>query len=87
MLSLVVFNGRNISRIAKETRIYNYDLIKSPYFFVEQVESVRITKNNKYNIYSSKDRMCWASKTPCSYRRNIDIKKFLWMGMVYRNNE
>ena len=87
LLSLVVFNGRNISRIAKETRIYNYDLIKSPYFFVEQVESVRITKNNKYNIYSSKDRMCWASKTPCSYRTNIDIKKFLWMSMVYLNDK
>ena len=29
--------------------------------------------------------MCWASKTPCSYDRNLKSEKFLWMNMVFRD--
>ena len=85
ILVFVIFNARNFSRIVKETEIYNYNVINSPYFYVQKVESVKINKNIKYNIYSTKNNeMCWASKTPCSYRKNLDVKKFLWMNMVYQ---
>ena len=31
--------------------------------------------------------MCWASKTPCSYDRNLKSEKFLWMNMVFRDEK
>ena len=86
VLVLIIFNVRNISRITKETRIYSYDVFKSPYFYIQDVESVKIIDTNQYSIYTTKNgEMCWASKTPCSYRKNLEVKKFLWMNMVYRD--
>ena len=86
VLVFVIFNVRNYSRITKETEIYSYNLFHSPFFYVQDVESVKINKNIEYNIYTTKNnKMCWASKTPCSYRKNLEIKKFLWMNMVYKN--
>lgn len=88
ILALFIFNARNVSRIAKEVKLYNYDILYNPYFFTQNVQSDKITKNNEYNIYSTKNNeMCWASKTPCSYRKNINVKKFLWMNMVYKNDK
>ncbi len=84
-LTFVVYNGRNISRINKEINVYNYDLIKSPYFFVDEVISKEVASNKNLSIYQpQKNKMCWASKTPCSYGKNIKIEKYLWMNMVYR---
>ena len=86
VLVLIIFNVRNISRITKETKIYSYDVFKSPYFYIQDVESVKIIDTNQYSIYTTKNgEMCWASKTPCSYRKNLEVKKFLWMNMVYRD--
>ena len=31
--------------------------------------------------------MCWASKTPCSYNKKLNSKKFLWMNMVFRDDK
>ena len=87
-LALTSYNVRNISRIVKETKIYDYKLFENPYFFVDEVQSYETTKNDGYKIYSTKGgKMCWASKTPCSYNPNLGIKKFLWMDMVYRNDK
>ena len=86
VLVFVIFNIRNYSRINKEIEIYSYNLFHSPFFYVQDVESVKINKNAEYNIYTTKNNeMCWASKTPCSYRKNLEIKKFLWMNMVIKN--
>ncbi len=86
ILVFVIFNARNFSRIAKEIRIYNYDVFNKPYFYVPDVKSVKINSNNQYDIYTTKNgEMCWASKTPCSYKKDLEIKKFLWMNMVYQN--
>jgi len=86
VLVFVIFNARNFSRIVKEAEIYDYNVLNNPYFYVQEVESVKINKNIQYNIYSTKNnQMCWASKTPCSYRKNLEVKKFLWMNMVYKN--
>ena len=84
ILSLLLFNVRNIDRLIKENKVYNYNLVKSPYFFIENVVSEKVTDNNHYQIYSPKEgKMCWASKTPCSYKKDLKIKNFLWMNMVY----
>ena len=82
-LSLLFYNARNINRLVKEKKIYNYNLIKSPYFFVDEVTSDKVAGNNNYQVYSPKKKMCWASQTPCSYNKNLKIKTFLWMNMVY----
>ena len=85
ILTFTIYNARNVSRINKEIKVYNYDLIKSPYFFVDKVTSKKVVSNDNLNIYQPQEnKMCWASKTPCSYGKNIKIEKFLWMNMVYR---
>lgn len=87
ILAIVFFNARNVSRIIKENKIYNYDVFKSPFFYVDKVESIKITQRDQFNIYSTKNnKMCWASKTPCSYSKTLGVKKFLWMNMVYKND-
>ena len=86
ILVFVIFNTRNISRIIKEVKIYKYDVINSPYFYVQEVDSVKINKNEKFVIYATKNgEMCWASKTPCSNRKNLDVKKIMWMNAVYKD--
>ena len=84
ILSLVSYNVRNIVRINKEAKIYNYDVLKSPYFFVKETNAITIKKYGDYTIYSTKNGgMCWATKTPCSYNQNIGVKKFFWMNMIF----
>ncbi len=88
IVSLTTYNLRNISRIVKENKIYSYNLLNNPFFYNENVISEKIIEKDGYKIYSTKNnKMCWASKTPCSYNRNLDIGKFLWMGMIYRNDK
>jgi hypothetical protein len=84
VLSLFLYNIRNVDRIIQEKKIYNYNIIQSPYFFVDNVVSDKIVNDKDYQIYSPKNnKMCWSSKTPCSYKRDLKVKKFLWMNMVY----
>lgn len=83
ILSLVAFNVRNIIRIDKEVNFYGYNLLKSPFYFVENVNSRIIVRNEDVNIFNP-DKNCWASKTPCSYNTNLKLKNFLWMNMVSR---
>ena len=86
-LTLVVYNLRNIQRIHKEAKVYNFNLLSSPFFFVENVESNLIIDKDNFKIYTSGDKMCWASKTPCSYNKKLNSKKFLWMNMVFRDDK
>ena len=37
VLSIVVFNFRNLLRIDKEIEVYGYEPLKSPYFFTDNV--------------------------------------------------
>jgi len=86
VLTFVIYNVRNITRLEKEIRVYNYNLLKSPYFFVDQIISKKIISNERLTIYSPGGKMCWASKTPCSNRESLKLNKFLWMNMVSRND-
>ena len=84
ILSIVVFNLRNFIRINKEIKIYGYDLIQSPFFYVDKVDSKIAVRDDDLKIYNPVDKMCWASKTPCSYSANLKLGHFLWMRMVSR---
>ncbi|MDA9717714.1 hypothetical protein N9U62_03570 [Candidatus Pelagibacter sp.] len=88
IFTLFTYNIRNISRLDKEITFYKYNLIESPFFFINKVNTEKIIDKNNYKIFSPENNnMCWASKTPCSYNRNIGIKNFLWMKMIYRNDK
>ena len=76
ILTFFVFNFRNVVRLNKEFKVYKYDLISSPFFFVENVKSKKIFDSKDLNIYNPGQQMCWASKTPCSYKKKLKLKIF-----------
>ena len=88
LISMTLFIGRNLIRLNKEINFYNYNIFVSPYFFIEKNISSVVYDDNKFKIYSpQKGRMCWASKTPCSYyNADIKVKEFLGLRMVLRND-
>ena len=73
--SLLIFNARNIIRINKEIKIYNFDSF--PFFYVPKIDFKLINLNEDINIYAPIIGACWAIKTPCSgvYPININVKK------------
>ena len=87
IISISTYFGRNILRINKRINFYNYKLINSPFFYVEDVKSIIVLNERGIKIYSTADgKMCWASKTPCSYHKQIKIKDFKGLKMVYRDD-
>ena len=87
LITVTLFNIRNLNRLDKEINFYNYNILKSPYFFTENNISSIIYDQNEFKIYSPpKSRMCWASKTPCSYYKKVKVKKFLGLRVVYRDD-
>ncbi len=75
IISLVVFAGRNINRINKEVKIYNYKPFKDVYFKVEKHKfKIKMLQNDiKLNITEGS---CWSTQQPCTHRSGIKaIKK------------
>ena len=65
MASLLIFNARNIIRINKEIKVYNFDSF--PFFYVPKGDSELIHLNKNINVYIPKKiDACWATKTPCT---------------------
>ena len=84
LISIFSFYGRNIIRINKEIEVYNYKILESPYFYIEKVESVTLVDKPDFKVYTTKNKqMCWASKTPCSYFKDLKSEKFFGFNMVY----
>ena len=78
-----MYSGQLIGFSSLYSNIYGYNFLKSPFYFVEKVNSKIILTNEHIKIFNP-DKSCWASKTPCSYNKNLKLKKFLWMNMVSR---
>ena len=83
-IALILFVGRNIIRLNKEITFYNYNLLKSPHFYVKDIKSKKILENNEFKVFSPINGMCWASQTPCSYRKNMKVKKVFSFNVVYK---
>ena len=84
ILSLIIYDVRNLSRINKEAKIYKYNLKISPFFYVKNIKTKIVAENDIYKVFKPEENnKCWASKTPCSYNKEIKIGKFFWMNMVY----
>ncbi|MDC0054450.1 hypothetical protein OAJ09_00835, partial [Candidatus Pelagibacter sp.] len=76
ILTLLSYNIRNFKRLDKEINFYNYPILQSPFYFVESIQSKIILDDLNFKVYSPiNGKMCWASKTPCSYNNNINHKK------------
>ena len=86
IITLVTYNIRNIDRISKEVDKYDYKIFSSPYFYVPDVKSELIINYPEIFVYKPINNMCWASKTPCSYNSNIQVKNYLWMKMINSND-
>jgi len=74
ILTLFSYNLRNYLRIVKEINIYDYKIIESPYFKVINVKSDKTVIGQNLTIYTPINEMCWASRTPCSYIKNLSVK-------------
>tara|TARA_B100000674_G_scaffold425503_1_gene379186 strand:- start:515 stop:901 length:387 start_codon:yes stop_codon:yes gene_type:complete len=87
ILTFSIYNIRNVIRIDKENRVYNFKIFKSPYFDVQKVEIKEVTKSGEFVIYrpKNKNQFCWASKTPCVYRDKLKVKKILNFEIVKRD--
>ena len=57
LLSLLIFEARNINRIKKEISVYNFDLVNAPLRFIKEVQSENISKNN-IEIYNPINKIC-----------------------------
>ena len=83
-LVFFIFVSRNIARLNKEINFYKYNILSSPFFHVEEVESKILKEDKNFKLFTTNNKMCWASKTPCSYRKNINFKKYYKYYLIYR---
>jgi len=84
---LLIFNARNLIRINKEIKVYNFDSF--PFFYVPKGDSELINLNENINVYIPKNiDACWAIKTPCSGGAdNIDVKKIFGFNVFLDKNK
>ena len=88
LITFIIYNFRNVVRLEKEINFYGYKILSTPYFKIEEVKSEEIYSIGKFKIYSPlNDKMCWASKTPCSYRKNIKVVEKNNFKIVLRNDQ
>ena len=74
LLTFLIFNVRNISRLNTEINGYGYDLLRSPFFFVKDVKFEILDENNLFKLYKTSDGdMCWATPTPCTHRDSLKV--------------
>jgi len=85
-LVFIIFNSRNIIRLDKEINIYNYDPLSSPFFYIDDVKSEIVKKDENFTLYTTKNgKSCWASKTPCAYGKDINFIKFYNYYIMFRD--
>ncbi len=88
LIGLLIYNVRNIQRLDKEMSFYKYDIKKSPYFYVDEVKTIKVHSKGDFQIFSTlNNKMCWAAQTPCSYHKKFKSKNFLWMKIVSRDDK
>ena len=85
--SLLIFNARNIIRINKEIKIYNFDSF--PFFYVPKGDSELINLDKNINVYIPKKiDACWATKTPCvGGTDHLDVKKIFGFNVFLDKNK
>ena len=87
LLTLTIYNVRNIKRINFEVNNYNYPLLKSPFFNVENVEVNVMDQLDDFKIYKTVSGMCWAAPTPCTHRPSLKIKYWNNFKVITRDDQ
>ena len=86
---MLIFNARNIVRINKEVKKYNFDSF--PFFYVPKGDSELISLDENIKVYFHKNiDACWATKTPCvgvSGDLNLKVKKILGFNVFLSKNK
>ena len=88
-LTFSIYNIRNFVRIQKESNNYysGYNLLKSPYFYVPNVQVNTVYNKNGFKIYTPIKSMCWNAPTPCSYRKSVNIKEWKGYKVIQRKQD
>jgi hypothetical protein len=75
LLSISIYNIRNFLRFDNEINNYydGYQISNSPFFYIPKVKSKIVFDSNDLKIYKPIDNMCWATKTPCSYKDDLKV--------------
>jgi hypothetical protein len=89
ILTFSIYNIRNFVRIQKESNNYysGYNLLKSPYFYVPNVQVNTVYNKNGFKIYTPIKSMCWNAPTPCSYRKSVNIKEWKGYKVIQRKQD
>ena len=84
---MLIFNVRNVIRINKEIKVYNF--ASFPFFYVPKGDSELINLNEGIIVYIPKNiDGCWATKTPCvGGIDNLDVKKKLGFNIFLNKNK
>jgi hypothetical protein len=88
IITLLVFNLRNIKRINKEMKIY--DATSFPFFYIPQGYSEMVNLNHNIKVYiPRKIDACWSTKTPCMGGVDDDlvVKKILGYNIFLNKNK
>ena len=87
IVTLLIFNVRNIKRINKEVEIYKADSF--PFFYVPKGDYETISLNKDVNIYIPKNiDACWSTKTPCAGgAQGLDAKKLFVFNVFLNKNK
>ena len=87
-LTLIIYNVRNISRINFEVNNYNYNLLKSPFFNVGNVEVKVMDQVNDFKIYQTTNGgMCWGAQTPCTHRSSLKVKNWNGFQVIVKDDQ
>ena len=50
ILSIIIFNFRNILRINHESKIYGYDIKSSPFFYIDEISSELVYEKDNFRF-------------------------------------
>ena len=64
-----------------------YNLLKSPFFYLPNVDVKSVYQDNEFKIYSPISGMCWNAPTPCSYRKKLDVINWNSFKIILKKND
>lgn len=83
-LTIFIFEYRNINRIKNEIIVYNYNLLAAPFDFIKEIPFSSTNQNNFEINNPLQQEMCWAIKSPCTYRKDLLVQEFYKYKIFYR---
>ncbi len=86
-LTFAVYNYRNIERIGKEIKVYNYKPFSHTFFFVYKTKYKEFFAGEGIYVNKTIDHMCWSVPSPCTAGTIPKVKKKFGYIMFYDERE